>query len=133
MQSRKVWLSLYTEGSLLWQLGAKLIDLFNQYGFNDNYEKKFPPRWLYVEEKLEDINNTDHLDGVLEELIDDRFYLDKEEDLEAAVKFLNDIIKFDGYQAERVGLTYKIISIGPPIQIITSRNTRRRPNSQRVV
>ena len=67
----------------------------------------------YVKQKLEVINNTEHLRGVLEEIIDDRFYLDKEEDLETAVKYLNDIIKFDGYQAERVGLIYKIISIDP--------------------
>ena len=50
---------------------------------------------------------------MLEELIDDRFYLDKEEDLETAVKYLNDIIKFDGYQAERAGLIYKIIGFDP--------------------
>ena len=73
----------------------------------------FLPRWMYVEQKLEIINNSDNLIGVLEDLIDDRSYLDKEEDLETAVKYLNDIIKFDGYQAERVGLVYKIISIDP--------------------
>ena len=88
--------------------GPKLIDLFNSYGFDDMYGSDFPSRWLYVEQKLEIVNNTDHLSGVLEELIDDRFYIDKKEDLETAVKYLNDIIKFDGYQAERVGLIYKI-------------------------
>jgi len=95
--------------------GPKLVELFNLYGSNDVYKYKgnFPSRWLYVEEKLKDINNTDHLRGVLEELIDDRFYSGKEEDLETAVRYLNDIIKFDGYQADRVGLTYKIISIDP--------------------
>ena len=104
--------------------GPKLIDLFNQYGFDDKYGEKFPSRWLYVEEKLKDINNTDHLRGVLEELIDDRFYLDKEEDIETAVKFLNDIIKFDGYQAERVGLTYKIISFDPDENVKTKKTKK---------
>ena len=52
--------------------GSKLVDLFNQYGSDDKHGNKFPPRWEYVEKKIEDINNTDHLSGVLEELIDDR-------------------------------------------------------------
>ena len=84
------------------------------YGSNDVYEYgegSFPSRWFYVEQKLEIVNGSDNLKAVLEDLIDDRFYIDKEEDLEVAVKYLNDIIKFDGYQAERVGLIYKIISL----------------------
>ena len=93
--------------------GPKLIELFNQFGFNDQYGESFPSRWQYVEQKLEVINNTENLRGVIEDLIDDRFYLDKEEDLNTAVKYLNDIIKFDGYQAERVGFIYKIININP--------------------
>ena len=96
--------------------GLELVDLFNAHGSDDVYEYgkgTFPSRWMYVEQKLEIINGSDNLIGVLEDLIDDRFYLDKEEDLETAVKYLNDIIKFDGYQAERVGLVYKIISIDP--------------------
>jgi len=72
--------------------GPKLIDLFNSYGFDDKYGSDFPSRWLYVEKKLEDINNTNHLMGVLEELIDDHFYLDKEEDLETAVKYFQPTI-----------------------------------------
>ena len=50
--------------------GTKLIDLFNQFGFCDNYDTDFPSRWKYVEEKLEIINNTDHLSSVLEYLLD---------------------------------------------------------------
>ena len=94
--------------------GLELVELFNQHGSDDvnEYGKgTFPTRGVYVKQKLEEINNTDHLSGVIEELIDDRFYLDKEEDLETAVKYLNDIIKFDGYQAERVGLLYKIVDL----------------------
>ena len=94
--------------------GIKLVELFNEHGSDDVYkygEGTFPSRWMYVEQKLETINGSDNLKAVLEDLIDDRFYIGKEEDLDAAVKYLNDIIKFDGYQAERVGLIYKIISL----------------------
>ena len=94
--------------------GIKLVELFNEHGSDDVYEygnNTFPSRWKYVEQKLEAINGSANLKAVLEDLIDDRFYIDKEEDLDAAVKYLNDIIKFDGYQAERVGLIYKIISL----------------------
>ena len=94
--------------------GLQLVELFNEHGSDDVYEYgkgTFPSRWMYVEQKLEVINGSDNLKAVLEDLIDDRFYIDKEEDLEIAVKYLNDIIKFDGYQAKIVGLIYKIISI----------------------
>ena len=93
--------------------GTKLIDLFNQFGFCDNYDTDFPSRWKYVEEKLEIINNTDHLSSVLEYLLDGRYFLDKEQNLETAVNYLNNIIKYDGYQAESDGLIYKIVSIDP--------------------
>ena len=88
--------------------------MFNKHGSNDVYEygnNTFPARWKYVEQKLENINGSDNLKAILEDLIDDRDYLDKDEDFETAVRYLNDIIKFDGYQAERLGLIYKIISI----------------------
>ena len=94
--------------------GIKLVELFSEHGSDDVYnyvEGTFPSRWMYVEQKLEIINGSDNLKAVLEDLIDDRFYIDKDEDLETAVKYLNDIIKFDGYQAERVEFIYKIISI----------------------
>lgn len=94
--------------------GLQLVELFNEHGSDDVYEYgkgTFPSRWMYVEQKLEIINGSDNLKAVLEDLIDDRFYLDKDEDLETAVKYLNDIIKFDGYQAERLEFIYKIISI----------------------
>ena len=94
--------------------GLQLVELFNEHGSDDVYEfgkGTFPSRWMYVEQKLEIINGSDNLKAVLEDLIDDRFYIDKDEDLETAVKYLNDIIKFDGYQAERVEFIYKIISI----------------------
>ena len=95
-----------------YQSGPQLVKFFNEHGFDDVYEYgNFPSRWMYVEQKLEIINGSDNLKAVLEDLIDDRFYIDKDEDLETAVKYLNDIIKFDGYQAERVGLIYKIINL----------------------
>jgi hypothetical protein len=111
--------------------GLELVELFNAHGSDDVYEYgkgTFPSRWMYVEQKLEIINNSDHLIGVLEELIDDRFYLDKEEDLETAVKYLNDIIKYDGYQVEKVGLIKKVV----PIDSfgIKEDKKERKPNNQ---
>ena len=94
--------------------GIKLVEFFNKHGFDDVYEygnNTFPARWKYVEQKLESINGSDNLKAVLEELIDDRDYLDKNENLETAVKYLNDIIKFDGYQAKRIGPIYKVVRI----------------------
>ena len=93
--------------------GPQLVKFFNEHGFDDMYEYgHFPSRWMFVEQKLEIINGSDNLKAVLEDLID-RLYIDKEEDLEIAVKYLNDIIKFDGYQAKRVRFIYKIGSIQP--------------------
>ncbi len=57
--------------------------MFNEHGSEDVYgygEGTFPVRWMYVEQKLEITNGSDNLKTVLEDLIDDRFYLDKEED-----------------------------------------------------
>lgn len=94
--------------------GLQLVELFNAHGSDDVYEYgegTFPSRWMYVEQKLEIINNTNNLIGVLEDLIDDRFYIDKDEDIKIAIKYLNDIIKYDGYQVEKVGLINKVVPI----------------------
>ena len=39
--------------------GLELVKLFNDHGSDDVYEYgNFPSRWIYVEQKLEIINNT---------------------------------------------------------------------------
>ena len=60
--------------------GSQLVELFNEHGSDDAYKYgkgSFPSRWIYVKEKLEIINRSDNLKAVLEDLIDDRFYIDK--------------------------------------------------------
>src|SRR5271163_1497337 len=83
--------------------GPKLVDFFNEYGGNDVYPTAggFPSRWMYAEQKLEALNGTPALGGIISRVLDPRDFIDLEVAPEQAAEFLNKYFKFDDFEIVR--------------------------------
>ncbi|MDF1697634.1 MAG: abortive infection family protein [Saprospiraceae bacterium] len=88
--------------------GPKLVKLFNRYGFNFIYEAGFPSRHIFAEDRLRDMNNSTELKSLIEEILDVRKFIGKEDVLDSAVKHVNSFLKFDGYKFKKKGEFFKI-------------------------
>jgi hypothetical protein len=93
-----------------YQTGPELVAFFNEFGFNDVYGggRGFPSRWMYAEEKIRSHNDTQFLILLVEGLVDPRRFLDSQFSVEAAVDYLNQYLKFDGYEVLLVGNLYRV-------------------------
>ncbi len=75
-----------------------LVDLFNEFGFDDYYGQGFPSRWQYAEDKLRALNDTATLPAVVRYVLDPREFMDSDKDRLPAIDFLNARLKFDGFE-----------------------------------
>lgn len=78
--------------------GPVLVELFNRYGANDSYGQGFPSRWKYTKSHLQRLNDTTQVDALIREILDPREFLQTSHDQEAACSFVNDWLKYDGYE-----------------------------------
>jgi len=69
--------------------GPKLVDFFNDLGFNDTYGSGFPSRCYYTDQKLSKINGTPELDKCIKKLFDPRNFIDRIDDLDAFIEDFN--------------------------------------------
>lgn len=88
--------------------GPVLVRLFNEFGANDVYGQGFPSRWYYAEEKIRSINGTEHLPALIRAILDPRDWLEFEKPREDAVAYLNDYLKFDGFEITRDGEFFSV-------------------------
>lgn len=49
--------------------GPKLVQFFNDLGFQDTYGQGFPSRWMYTDEKLNVINGSPQLDRCIKKFV----------------------------------------------------------------
>lgn len=95
-------------GILPYKKGHELVDFFVGFGANDVYSEGFPSRWQYTEDKVREFNNTKTLKSIIENSVDPRDLIDLESDVPEIIKSINDYLKFDGYELNKVGEFYKI-------------------------
>lgn len=88
--------------------GPKLVALFVEYGSNDIYGRGFPSRWQYAEEKIRELNDTDKLPKLIEEILDPREFLEENFDLVECVSYLNERFEFDGFQIQKEGKFFRL-------------------------
>lgn len=88
--------------------GPKLVRFFNELGSNDVYAPGFPSRWEYAEKRIRSLNNSPKLVEVLTRILDPRRFIDSEYDVREAVEYLNQYLRFDGYELVAVGDSYKV-------------------------
>lgn len=78
--------------------GPKLVTLFNSYGYQNEYAQGFPSRWVFAQQKLEDMNGTDAMSAIICEVCDPREYMDTDFDVMTAVEYINRRLSYDGYE-----------------------------------
>ena len=75
-----------------------MVRFFNEFGSNDVYEQGFPSRWIYAEDKLRSLNGTRNIDLILCRVLDPREYFDFDKDEAEAVDYVNQWLRYDGYE-----------------------------------
>lgn len=83
--------------------GPQLVALFNDFGADDRYGQGFPSRWQYAEDKLRAINGTKALPALIQRIFDPREFIGFEKPMEEAIGYLNQRIKYDGYEIVKDG------------------------------
>ena len=83
--------------------GPKLVQFFNELGFNDTYGQGFPSRWMYTDEKLSELNGTPELDKCIKNLFAPVNYIGRIKDLDNFIKEFNQYLAFDGWKVIRNG------------------------------
>lgn len=90
--------------------GPKLVSFFNDHGCNTSYDQGFPSRWLFAEQQLKAINDTDEMKSVIEDALDPRHYLNTDFDVVIVVDHINQYLAYDRFQVVKDGLCYIVKS-----------------------
>ncbi|MHA6727061.1 abortive infection family protein [Chryseobacterium sp. A301] len=98
-------------GSAPYLTGPKLVDFYNECGFDDVYGEGFPSRWRYSTDKIVESNGTQRLKNILEDFVDPRRYGDDEQIIDKIVNEFNQLIKYDGFALIKRGEIYKVADI----------------------
>ncbi|MCL6592278.1 MAG: abortive infection family protein [Firmicutes bacterium] len=96
--------------------GPQLVDTFNNYGFRDMYGQGFPSRRVYTEEKLLELNGTQKMIKLIEDMVHPRRFLNTELSFDVALAKVNELLSYEGYVLKKNGNTYKIY-VDEPIAI----------------
>jgi hypothetical protein len=83
--------------------GPKLVQFFNDLGFNDSYGHAFPSRWLYTDQKLDEINGAPELEKCIKNVFEPVNFLGRYQELDSYIKDFNQLLAFDGWKIVRNG------------------------------
>ncbi|MGL4654717.1 MAG: phospholipase D-like domain-containing protein [Sarcina sp.] len=81
--------------------GRQLVEFFWKYGFRDIYSSQFPTRWVYVKEKLMELNETKKLEKVFIDVVDTRHFIGLEFNNSKTLEAINEIIKYDSFEIKQ--------------------------------
>lgn len=81
--------------------GPKLVDFFNNLGFNDSYGQGFPSRWMYTDEKLTKINGTPELDKCIKNVFAPVNFIGQFQNLDNHIRDFNQYLSFDKWKIIR--------------------------------
>lgn len=82
--------------------GPKLVDFFNELGFNDTYGEGFPSRWFFTDEKLGLLNGSDALVTCIKHAFAPIDFVGKFDILDSTISEFNNYLSFDGLRIIRV-------------------------------
>lgn len=83
--------------------GPKLIQFFNGLGFTDSYGQGFPSRWMYTDQKLDQINGTPEMDKCIKNVFAPVNFINRIQELDSFIKKLNQFLAFDKWKVVRNG------------------------------
>lgn len=84
-----------------YRTGPSLVSFFNELGFKDSYGQGFPSRWIYTEERLKKINNTQKMEECIKKILSPVNFIGKADDLTKHIFEFNQFLVFDGYKLIR--------------------------------
>lgn len=81
--------------------GPKLVEFFNNLGFNDSYGQGFPSRWMYTDEKISKINGTPELDKCIKTVLAPANFIGNFQKLDEHIRDFNQYLTFDKWKLVR--------------------------------
>ena len=81
--------------------GPKLVNFFNDLGFNDSYGQGFPSRWMYTDKKLAQINGTPELDKCIKKVFAPVNFIGRFAELDNLIREFNQFLAFDKWKVIR--------------------------------
>lgn len=81
--------------------GPKLVQFFNDLGFNDSYGQGFPSRWFFTDERLAKINGTPVLDQCIKNTFAPVNFVGRIQELDLLIKEFNQYLAFDKWKVVR--------------------------------
>jgi hypothetical protein len=81
--------------------GPKLVEFFNRHGFNDSYGQGFPSRWMYTDDKLDQINGTPELDKCIKDVLAPVNFIGRFQALDEHIMDFNQFLTFDKWKVVR--------------------------------
>ncbi len=81
--------------------GPKLVQFFNDLGFNESYGQGFPSRWVFTDERLAKINGTPDLDQCIKSTFAPVNFIGRTQELDLLVKEFNQYLAFDKWKVIR--------------------------------
>lgn len=81
--------------------GPKLVDFFNDLGFNDSYGQGFPSRWAFTDERLAKINGTPEIDKCIKRLFAPINFIGRFSELDKHIDDFNEFLAFDNWKVIR--------------------------------
>ena len=81
--------------------GPKLVEFFNRHGFNDSYGQGFPSRWMYTDDKLNQINGRPELDKCIKNVLAPVNFIGRFQVLDEHIRDFNQYLTFDKWKVVR--------------------------------
>ena len=89
------------DGTPDYRSGPKLVEFFNELGFNDTYGQGFPSRWIYTDDKLKRINRTPELDKCIPNTFAVINFIGRIPELDDLIADFNQYLAFDKWKVIR--------------------------------
>ena len=91
--------------------GPKLVDFFNELGFDETYQNGFPSRWMYTDSKLYEINNTVKMEQCVLKVFSPINFIESADSLNDIIDTFNKYLAFDNYVIKSYGKSITVESI----------------------
>ncbi|MBT4162851.1 MAG: hypothetical protein HOC70_13775 [Gammaproteobacteria bacterium] len=92
---------------IVYRSGPRLVEFFNQLGFQDDYyngfSQGFPSRWKYTDDCLTELNGTPDLDQCMRDVFAPVSFIGRFNELDAHIKDFNQYLTFDKWRVVREG------------------------------
>lgn len=111
--------SEYCLGLTIHKSGRNLVDFFNNYGYRDIYNapgvRGLPDnlsRKEYTKLKLKELNDTKDMENLINDFIFSRNYANTDYDIHKIADYINNIIKYNGYELKLIDNEYIVTGDG---------------------